>query len=155
MFDKIKVKNKKPRTIAYIQYEGEYKDIPYEDYIDRLYSWSKKKRLGPGMRPMSIYLDEPDKKPKSKVRIDIAIPIRKKISGEGKIEVRDLPATKVATMKFKGSSEEYEKAYSDLWHWIKEKNFKISGAPIEYYLSKPKMVKGKQIIKSRIEIPIE
>lgn len=155
MFEKIKIKEHKPMTVAYIRHEGDYKEIPYGEYIDRLYQWSRRLRARPSMKPMSIYLDHPDEKQRSDVRTDIALPIRKKIEGEGKIKVRDLPATKVVTMKFKGSPDDYESAYSELWKWIEERNYKISGPSMEFYIGRPKKVKGKQVIKSRIEIPIK
>ena len=155
MFEKVKIKKRKPRTIAYIRHKGDHSKIPYKEYIDRLYEWSKRKRARPGMRPMSIYIDNPKKKPKNKLRTDIAVPIKKGIKGEGKIKIKDLPKSKFASMKFKGSPDEYDKAYSELEDWIKENGYKISGKPVEIFTGTPKEEKGKTVIRSRIEIPIK
>ena len=151
---KIKIKNRKPTKIAYIEHTGDYSSIPYDEDISKLYAFAKKKKLRPGFKPFALYPDDPNKGEWDNIRTRVAITVNKIAEGSEEIRVEELPQMKVATMKFKGSSEEYQQAYSELWKWIEEQGFKLNGPPLEIWGKKPKVVEGKTVINSEIQAPI-
>ena len=70
------------------------------------------------------------------------------------ISTTELPQMEVASMKFSGPSEDYQKAYNELWQWIEENGYRVDGSPMEFWGKKPKTKDGKTIIFSEIQAPI-
>ena len=151
---KIKIKKRKPTKVAFIEHTGEYSSIPFDEDISKLYAFAKKQKLRPGFKPFAIYPDDPNTGDWDKIRTRIAITVNKLAEGSEEVQVEELPQMKVASMKFKGSSEEYKQAYGELWKWIEEQGFKLNGPPLEIWGKKPKVVEGKTIINSEIQAPI-
>ena len=152
---KIKVKKRKPTKVAFIEYTGEYSTIPFDEAISQLYSYAKSKKLRPGFKPFAIYPDDPHKGDWSTIRTQVAISINKLSEATETVSVAELQQMEVATMKFSGSSEEYQQAYDELGKWVTEQGYKMNGAPIEIWGKKPKVIDGKSIISSEIQFPIE
>lgn len=155
MFNDVDIEKRKPTVIAYLEHEGSYNRIPYEEYHDKLTSWVKEKGLKPKGKMLAIYHDDPDETPAIDQRADVGIPIPKEVDSDKKVKVKKLPAMKVVEMKHKGPRADYEKTYSRLRKWIKKHKYKEVGDPIEIYAGKPKISKGKMKIKSKIQIPVE
>lgn len=151
---KIKIKKRKPTKIAYIEHTGEYSTVPYDEDISKLYSFAKKNKLRPGFKPFAIYPDDPNKGVWEHIRTRVAITINKLSEPSGNISIGELPQMEYATMKFAGSSEEYQDAYNELWKWIEEHGYEVNGPPLEIWGKKPKIKEGKSIISSEIQAPI-
>ena len=151
---KIKIKKRKPTKIAYIEHTGDYSSIPYDEDISKLYSYAKKNKLRPGFKPFAIYPDDPKEGDWEHIRTRVAISINKFSESSEDISVSELPQMEYATMKFTGSSDEYQDAYNNLWEWIEEHGYKVNGAPLEIWGKKPKIKEGKSIISSEIQAPI-
>jgi len=75
---KVKVEQRKPVKLAYIEHTGAYDDIPFETYIGRLYGWAKKAHVRPGFYPLGVFYDSPGETPPEKCRSEIGIPISTK-----------------------------------------------------------------------------
>src|SRR3990172_6151826 len=60
---KVKVEQRKPVKLAYIEHTGAYDDIPFETYIGRLYGWAKKAHVRPGFYPLGVFYDSPGETP--------------------------------------------------------------------------------------------
>lgn len=151
---KIKIKKRKATKIAYIEHTGDYSSIPYEESISKLYSFAKKNKIRPGFKPFAVYPDDPNSGLKENIRTRIAISVNKLVQDSETILSVELPEMQVATLKFSGSSDEYQTAYNELWKWVKDNGYALSGSPIEIWGKKPKIENGKSIIKSEIQAPI-
>ena len=133
---KIKIKKKKPTKIAYIEHTGEYSTIPFDQDISTLYTFARKNRLRPGFKPFAVYPDDPNEDSWDKVRTRVAISINKLIDSSENIVTTELPKMEVACMKFSGPAEDYQKAYANLWKWVKDNGYKLNGHPMEFWVKK-------------------
>ncbi len=151
----VKLEKRKSMTIAYVEHTGPYDKVPWEEYMKTLYGWAKEKKVMPGFYPLGIYLDDPEKTPKSKCRSQIAIPLYGKVKSEGKIKVRKLPSMTVAAISHKGPGEEFKNTYKQLTEWVEGKGLKWAGPPIEIYTKKPEVVGGKPILYAKVLAPVK
>ena len=151
---KIKIKDRKESNVLCVQHEGDYKNIPHDQYFKMLKSWAKENKAKPYSKPIGIFYDDPKKKDTSDLKADIGIPIKRKKPTTGNMHIKYLPKMKVAEAKYKGTEEEIKKIYDEIYDFIKEKGYKTTGAPMEIYKGKTKMVEGKKVIKGIIQIPI-
>jgi len=152
---KVKIKNRKPTTIAYIEHMGKYDEVPYGEYMEKLYMWAKQKKLKPGFKPLSIFHDDPENVPSAQLRSEIGLPIMVKGEPEDNIKVKEIAQMQVAAIKHKGPSEDYPKSYSALSDWISTNGYEVAGPFMEIYTKKPKKVGDKQILFSEIQAPIK
>lgn len=152
---KIKIKKRKATDIAYIEHEGAYGDIPFGEYYDRLYSWARANRARPGFRPFAVYLNDPNETPEDELKTRLAISIGRTAGGEGEVKVGSLPEMEVATVKHKGTPEEYGATYARLLEWVDQNGYEVTRPPMEVYRGKPKVKRGKMVIKSKVMFPVK
>jgi len=153
--DKIKVKKRPAGAIAYIEHRGPYGNIPFDEYMGKLYAFAKQSKVRPGWKPFAVYTTDPNTTPEADNITQVAIDISKEVPGSGEVKVRSLPETDVAVMVHNAPSEEYKKSYAELGKWISENGYMTAGPPLEIYTAKPKMVDGKVIIYSEIHFPVK
>jgi len=151
---KVKVEQRKPVKLAYIEHAGAYDKIPFQTYIGRLYGWAKKAHVRPGFYPLGIFYDSPDETPAGKCRSEIGIPITGEATPEGDVRIREMPAMAVAALSFKGPSSEYRSAYRQLSAWVSENGYEWAGPSIEAYTKKPERVRGKTVMYAKIMAPV-
>lgn len=151
---KIKIKDRKETNVLCVKHDGDYKNIPHDDYFKMLKSWAKEHKAKPYSKPIGIFYDDPEKKDKNDLKADIGIPIKKKKPTSGSMHIKYLPKMEVAQAKYKGTEEDIEKIYDEIYEYIKEKGYKPSGSPMEIYKGKTKMVEGEKVRKGFIQIPI-
>ncbi len=145
-----KLENRKAGNLAYIEYEGPYGNIPWEDLVKRLYGWAKEQKVMPGFYPMAIYHNEQGKK-----RSEIAITFKGKAKGHAGIRTRKTPAMKMATISHKGPGRELKNTYGELTEWIDKKGYKISGPTVEIYSKRPEVVDGVTILYVKVMMPVK
>jgi effector-binding domain-containing protein len=150
---KPKLEKRKAQTIAYIEHSGPYDKVPWDKYIESLYGFAKAKKVMPGFYPLAIYFDNPQETPENKLRSHIAIPIHGNPKPDKDIKIGKLPAMTVASVSHKGPGEEFKNTYQQLNDFIKEKNLKCAGPPMEIYTKKPEVVGGKTILFAKVMIP--
>ncbi|HLB68115.1 MAG TPA: GyrI-like domain-containing protein [Thermoplasmata archaeon] len=151
---KVKVEQRKPVKLAYIEHTGAYDDIPFETYIGRLYGWAKKAHVRPGFYPLGVFYDSPGETPPEKCRSEIGIPISGEAPPEGGVRIREIPAMNVAALSFKGQPSEYRNAYRELSAWVSEHGYEWAGPSIEAYTKKPERVRGKTVMYAKIMAPV-
>jgi len=151
---KIKAKTTKPMTVAYIEHIGPYSEVPWEEYMERLYGWAKEHHVRPGFSAIGIYHDNPEDVQPEACRSEVAIPIHGDASSDGGVKVKELPAMRVAELTFKGPSTMLGDAYRDIMAWTAEHGCEAAGPSMEIYRSRPKIKKGKMIFSARIQVPI-
>ena len=150
-----KIEARKSANLAYIEHKGPYGEVPWEDYIGRLYGWAKDQKVMPGFHPMAIYYDEPQKTPPEESRSDIGITFKGRAEERAGVKTRKMPAMKVAAISHKGPGSEFKNTYTKLTEWINKKGYTISGPPIEVYSKKPEVVDGVTILYAKVMMPIK
>lgn len=151
---KPKFEERKEVMLAYVEHKGPYDQMPWDELIPKLYGWAKAQKVMPGFHPMGIYYDDPNEMPKGRCRSDIAITFKGEAREADGVRTRRMPAMKVATLSFKGPSEEYSKAYKTLGDWIREKGYNVIGPSIEVYSKMPEVVDGVTILYAKIMMPV-
>ncbi len=150
-----KIESRHASSLAYIEHEGPYDKVPWQEYMERLYGWAKEQKVMPGFHPMAIYQNSPEVTPPEKLRSDIAITFKGKAKASARVKIRQMPAMKVATVSHKGPGTEFKNTYAKLTGWIVEKGYEIAGPPIEIYSKKPEVVGGETIIYAKVMMPIK
>ena len=152
---KVKVKKTKPMTLAYIEHTGDYGEIPFDEYISKLYGWAKKQKARPGFKAIGIYHDNPEEKPPAECRSEIGIPIKGTANPDEEIKIKELPAMDVVVIKHKAPASQYEETYKKLSEWMEENGYEWAGPSMEEYTKKPKVVGGETIIYANVQAPIK
>jgi len=150
-----KVEKRKATNLAYIEHQGPYDKVPWEDYINRLYGWAKEQKVMPGFYPMAIYHDDPEKTPPENCRSEIAITFKGRAKEQGGVKIRKMPAMSVAAVSHKGLGSEFKNTYAMLAGWIEKKGYEVSGPPIEVYSKKPEIVDGTTILYAKVMMPVK
>jgi len=150
-----KIESRKATSIAFIEHQGAYDKVPWDEYMHRLYGWAKEQKVMPGFYPMSICYDNPAKTSPEKCKSDIAITFKGKAKAVPGVKIKPLPAMKVASISHKGPGSEYANTYRKLEDFIVEKGYQVSGPPIEVYSKKPEVIDGVTILYAKIMMPVK
>jgi len=153
--DKIKLQKFKPVKLAYIEHIGRYDEVPYDQYVPRLYAWAKENKVRPGFKNINVFHDDPQKTEPSQCKCWIGIPIKGEANSDEEVKIQDIPETEVATMKFKGPNTEYAEAYRIIGEWMNEQGYDWNGPSYEVCTKKPKIVHGEMILSTTIHVPIK
>lgn len=149
-----KLETRKAANLAYIEHQGPYDKVPWEDYMKRLYGWAKEQKVMPGFYPMAIYLSDPEMISPEMCRSEIGITFKGRAKEQAGVKIRKMPAMKVATISHKGPGSEFKNTYSKLHDWIEKKGYRTSGPPIEVYSKKPEVVGGVTILYAKVMMPV-
>jgi DNA gyrase inhibitor GyrI len=153
--DKIKLQKFKAVKLAYIEHIGRYDEVPYDQYVPRLYAWAKENKVRPGFKNINVFHDDPQKTEPSQCKCWIGIPIKGEANSDDEVKIQDIPETEVATMKFKGPNTEYADAYRIIEEWMNEQGYDWNGPSYEVCTKKPKIVNGEMILSTTIHVPIK
>ena len=110
----LKLEERKATSIAFIDHQGPFDKIPWQEYIEKLYGWAKEQKVMPGFYPMGIYHDDPSIVSPEKCRTEIAITFKGEARGSSGVKTRQMPAMKVASLSHKGPGSEFQKTYGAL-----------------------------------------
>jgi len=149
-----KLETRRAANLAYIEHQGPYDKVPWDNYIKQLYGWAKEQKVMPGFYPMAIYHDDPEKMAPEKCRSDVAITFKGRAKGQAGVKIRKMPAMKVATISHRAPGSEFKNTYAKLADWIGKKGYKVSGPPIEVYSKKPKVVGDVTILYAKVMMPV-
>ena len=152
---KIKLSKRKGGKVAYISHTGAYSEVPYDEYYPKLYAWAKQNKAKPGFKALGIFMDDPESVPPEQCRSEVGIPIYGDGPETDEIKMKTLPDMEVAVLKFKGESEDYQKAYREIAEWITANGYDWAGPSIEEYTKKPKQKDGKTIMFANIQVPVK
>ncbi|MCX6642677.1 MAG: GyrI-like domain-containing protein, partial [Candidatus Bathyarchaeota archaeon] len=101
---------------------------------------------------MTIYHDEEYKE--EHANVEVAVPVTGKITTTEGIEVRNLNATRVASLIHKGSYETISPAYPRLHEYVMKNKLQIIGPIMDIYLSDPNTT-PKDEVMTEIQIPVK
>jgi DNA-binding transcriptional MerR regulator/effector-binding domain-containing protein len=103
--------------------------------------------------PMSIYHDpeflEDD------VDWELCVPVERRVTGDARMNGRELPAGKVAYTVHAGPYDEVGPAYCALMAWIRERGHQTLGPPREVYLVGPDQAGDPSGYRTEIAWPVE
>lgn len=126
---------------AALRHVGEYQGIG--PVFDRLSAWAGARGLiGDATRFIGVYHDDPMIVPAAKLRSDAALTIPPGTAVAPPVTLLDIPATRAATLTFKGPYAELEGAYRWLYGtWLPESGEEPADFPsFEDYLNDPKVL---------------
>lgn len=150
-----RLEERKAVDIAYIEHSGPYDQTPWEEYIERLYSWAKEQRVMPGFHPMGMYLDDPKAIAPEECRSRIAITFKGQARAKGDVRTGSLPHMKVATLSHRGPTSDIASSYDRLADFAKEKGLTVTGPSMEVYSRKPEVVEGQVVLMAKLMMPVE
>ena len=153
--DKIRIEKTKPIKLAYIEHIGEYSKVPYGEYIQRLFEWAKENKARPGFKSINVYHDDPQEKNPADCKTWVGIPIRGNVKPDNEVKIEDLPATDIASYKFRGTSDQIKDAYVQINKWMDENGYEWNGPSMEVCSKKPKEKNGQILLYSTIQVPIK
>jgi AraC family transcriptional regulator len=140
-------------TVAYVRHVGPYAgdDALFGRLFGQLMTWAGPRGLlGPNVKSLTIYHDNPDITEATKLRISCCVSVPPGTKAEGEVGVLELPKDKYAKAVFEISPEEYGGAWQ--WfmaEWMPGSGYQPSdGACYELYLNDPKShPEGKHVVQ--------
>jgi DNA gyrase inhibitor GyrI len=149
------MKRRKASVFAYIEYDGPFTEIPFNEIIEKLYSWAEKNELKHDYRPIGIYHDIPKEPMPKNCKIEIGIEITEGAQTQGEIKIRPLPEMEVASLKHTGKPAEFHTTYRIMDDWIVKNGYKWMGPPITVYNKIPFLTfRGETMLYGKILAPI-
>ena len=151
------IRMKKISSTTYIckEYKGPLKDIPFDEYIDDLKKWAKKKKAKAYGKPLAFYYYDPKKNTRDDFRVDIGKPIKILKKAGGGYKLKFLPDMKIAARKFEGTPADHPEAFEEIYKYINEKGYRPVGYMMEKFKKVPKKENGELKIKSELQMQIE
>lgn len=86
--------------------------------------------------------------------IEVCVPVSGDIPSQGDFKIYELPGGKMAQIVHHGPYEQCGPIYQNLFGWILDKGYTVTGPTREVYLNDPRVVSPEQII-TEILAPID
>jgi len=151
---KIIVKKVEPQLVASVRdVLPTYGDVGrlYEEIFEYL---GRKMVFKPAGPVMTIGYDNEYKE--SDVDVEAAVPISKKVAGQGRVKIYELPGLEQAACTVhKGRYEDIGQAYNALMAWIESNGYQISDSNRELYFTDPTKVKDPAENVTEIQFPVK
>ena len=123
-YSDIKVSELPAYHVAYVRHIGPY-DPELYDFFQRFAKWARARDL---LKPNDIILGIPHNSPRftdpEKCHYDACIMVPETFQPEGEVNVMDIPGVKYALCQFKGTAEEHEKKFEEIFlNWMPENGY--------------------------------
>ena len=89
------------------------------------------------------------------IDLECGIPVSEKVEGTEEINTATYPEQKCAAVDYYGDYRQLEDAHTALQAWIEQHNFKLAGAPLEFYLTDPATEPDPAKWHTRIYYPVQ
>lgn len=132
----VTIREEPAMRLAVIAHRGAYTGIGAA--FDRLMPWAGARGLiGPATRFIGLYFDDPGSVAEAALRSEAGLTVPPGTEGEGEVGIRDIPARRVACLRFQGPYAELEGAYAWLYgSWLPASGEEPADAPaMEDYLN--------------------
>lgn len=137
-----------PKTrVAYVTEVGPMGEAVKRGF-EKLFAWVGAQHVQPLGASIGIFYDDPAKVPVEKLRSDLCVPVAAEVQGSGDVQVKEIGDVEVATLIYQGE-QNIERAYNEVYDWLRAQGYRDSGAPMETYLSKP----GEEL-RAEVAVPI-
>lgn len=135
----VTIRHEPALRLAAIRHVGPYHAIG--GVFDRLTVWAGARGIEPN-RWLGLYHDDPATVPEAACRADAAIVVGPEVMGEEEVQIIELPAARVAALRFQGPYAELEAAYGWLYGtWLPASGEEPADRPaLEDYLNDPREV---------------
>ncbi len=133
--------------LAAIRHTGPYHGIGAA--FDRVQAWGAARGLiGPGTSFLGLYHDDPGSVPAVRLRADAGFTVGPEVVGEGEVRVLEVPAARVAVLRFRGPYAELERAYGWLYgEWLPGSGEEPADRPcMEHYVNDPKRTPPPELL---------
>ncbi len=136
----VKVEQMKAVRALYVRRLGPYAKSAGEAW-DALCRWAGPRGLlGPQTMLFGVSYDDPETSPAAQLRYDACISVGPEVQPEGEVCLMELPAGKVAKLRFEGPGAGIAGAYKEFYgSWLPNSGF-VPGdrAPFEVYVQEPR-----------------
>ncbi|MCR0981606.1 AraC family transcriptional regulator [Roseomonas populi] len=118
-----------PLRLAVVPHRGDYSRIGQA--FETLLGWARPRGLArPGTRFFGRYLSDPTAVPMEEWLSEAGLTVPEEVKAEGPVLIRDLPAQRVATLRFKGPYSELGRGYDAIYRdWLPRSGEEPAGAP--------------------------
>ena len=132
----VTIREEPAMRLAILPHRGAYTGIGA--VFDRLMPWAGARGLiGPETRFIALYLNDPGTVAEADLLSEAGVTVPPGTPGEGEVTIREVPALRVAVLRFQGPYAELEDAYGWLYGtWLPESGEEPADAPpMEDYLN--------------------
>lgn len=147
----IEIKNIGETQVAYISVTGSYELIP--DVLGEVVEYVMNEDLVITEPPYRIYFNSPMEVPPGKLEYEMGIAFSGKAAGEGRIEIKKIPAHQAVTAVYKGAYGQAAQIYQMLIEYAIDNDYEIAGAVKEIYLNNPMEVDEGKLL-TRVQFPV-
>jgi AraC family transcriptional regulator len=116
--NEVTIRDLPPLRLAVVSHRGDYSRI--SGAFDQLLAWAKPRGLvGPETRFFGRYFGDPYSVPMADWRSEATLTVPAGVQGEGLVQIVELPALRVAALRFKGPYAELGRGYDVLYRdWL-------------------------------------
>ncbi len=133
--------------VAYVSQVGPFREAVKRGF-DQLFAWVAANNVQPLGASLGIFYDDPAKVPIDQVRSEMCVPVASEVQGSGEVQVKEIGDVDVAAIVYQGE-QSIDRAYNEVYDWLRAQGYRDAGAPMETYLSMP----GEEL-RAEIAVPI-
>ena len=150
----IKVKQVPGYTVASLIHYGPHGADMFRNEFSQLVKWANKNKLTTGKWIMR-WLDEPSKKPASKIRSDACLEIKGKARTEGKITIKKFPKQTVVSVTFNPEKVSARLVYSGIYGWIRYSDYEATDSPAREVYSGSPWLNPRAWSNAEVQVPVK
>jgi len=127
-----------------------------EEYFKQLLKWLKQRDIRP-RKKLTILSDELyEFNSNNIVTYEVCFEIKEPVEKDERIQIRELPEQRMATITHRGPHEKISSTYKALLKWIENKGYAIKGPPREVHIIHPNLKdkSGPKDYVTEIQFPI-
>ncbi len=152
-----KITELEAKQAIYIRLTGAYNELDFPGTWGRLWNFVKEHKLfSAGIEHIGIYHDDPKVTESDKLRSDVCLVIRKPVTPQGEIGVKEIPGGKYAVFLYQGSYDKLGFVYDTIFaKWLPESGCELRNVPMfEKYVNNPAHTTPDKL-KTEIYIPVK
>ena len=120
-----------PIKVASLEKEGPREEVA--GALQQLAQILREKKVKLTGVPLGVFHDEPRSWDIQKVHYEVCFPISGRIKGEGEAKGRELEKGAFACITHSGPIEKLPDAYREIFKWIEDNGYRVTGAIREVY----------------------
>ncbi|MGA2884120.1 MAG: GyrI-like domain-containing protein [Halobacteriota archaeon] len=121
--------------------------------LSEVIEWVMKRGLQMAGPPFAVYYSSQEDMARGEMQFDVGIPFIGDAQGEGKIQIKTFPAQEVLSAIHKGPYNQIAPVYAALMEYAAQNDYKVTGAPMELYLTNPMEVAESDVL-TEVRFPI-
>jgi len=129
--ERLRLERVRPTLVAFVHLTG-----PYEDWgkgLMELMGWLERERVQVIGEPIGLFYDNPTETPAAQLQSDACLPVKGKVTAEGKFQTMELPGGEVAVTRHTGPRSEYTKTYGPFLEGIMREGYTFYGPARETF----------------------